>query len=122
MSTTQEIREAVGKLSDEELAAFRAWFAEFDAERWDRQIAEDVAAGRLDQLAEEALRDQCKGLRLENSFRLTPPLSMSRPADPRERTQESCRGKSLGTESHWTECRRLRSSEGKTGDYESTTA
>jgi len=39
------------------LAAFRAWFAEFDAAVWDKQFEEDVAAGRLDQLAEEALRD-----------------------------------------------------------------
>ena len=26
---------------------FRVWFAEFDAEVWDRQFEEDVAAGRL---------------------------------------------------------------------------
>jgi hypothetical protein len=38
-----------------------AWFAEFDAARWDRQIEEDVAAGRLDALAEEALNDLRQG-------------------------------------------------------------
>jgi hypothetical protein len=57
MSTVQEIKKAVSKLSPEELSAFRAWFAEFDAEAWDRQFERDVAAGRLDALAEEALRD-----------------------------------------------------------------
>ncbi len=61
MSTLQDIREAVGKLPVEDLAAFRAWFGEFDAEQWDRQFAEDVAAGRLDDLAEEALRDLHEG-------------------------------------------------------------
>ena len=43
-------------LSGEQLAAFRAWFAEFDAELWDRELERDVAAGRLDALAEEALQ------------------------------------------------------------------
>ncbi|HEV8718819.1 MAG TPA: hypothetical protein VGX03_39115 [Candidatus Binatia bacterium] len=47
MSTLQEIEEAVRQLSAEELAAFRAWFAEFDAAVWDRQIEEDVVVGRL---------------------------------------------------------------------------
>jgi len=32
MSTLQEIKTAVGKLSQDELAMFRAWFEEFDAE------------------------------------------------------------------------------------------
>jgi len=31
--------------------------AAFDAEVWDQQFEEDVAAGRLEQLAEEALQD-----------------------------------------------------------------
>ena len=57
MSTLQEIEQAVQKLPPQALAAFRAWFAEFDAAAWDRQFVEDVAAGRLDKLAEEATRD-----------------------------------------------------------------
>jgi hypothetical protein len=51
MSNLQEIETAISKLSTDELATFRAWFAEFDAEIWDRQFEEDVAAGRLDGLA-----------------------------------------------------------------------
>lgn len=66
MSTVQEIETAVRKLSREELSAFRSWFVEFDAEAWDHQFREDVAAGRLDALAEEALSDlhagRCKDL------------------------------------------------------------
>jgi hypothetical protein len=61
MSTVQEIEQAVRALTAAELAAFRAWFADFDAEAWDRQFEKDVAAGRLDQLAEEALRDLREG-------------------------------------------------------------
>lgn len=57
MSTVQEIEKAVQQLSRGELAAFRSWFAEFDAQLWDRQLEEDFAAGKLDALAEEALQD-----------------------------------------------------------------
>lgn len=61
MSNVQEIENAVSHLSPEDLAAFRAWFAEFDAELWDQQIEDDVVAGRLDQLAEEALQELREG-------------------------------------------------------------
>jgi hypothetical protein len=61
MSSVQEIQDAVRHLSAEELAAFREWFAEFDAILWDRQIEADVAAGRLDKLADEALQDFREG-------------------------------------------------------------
>lgn len=56
-STVKEIEVAVRQLSRQELSAFRSWFTEFDAEAWDRQFEQDVAAGRLEALAEEALRD-----------------------------------------------------------------
>jgi len=61
MTKLQEIERAVSQLSKEELAAFRVWFAKFDAERWDRQFEEDVAAGRLDHLAEKALQHLREG-------------------------------------------------------------
>jgi hypothetical protein len=61
MGTVREIEEAIRKLRSADLAAFRAWFAEFDADVWDRELEEDVAAGRLDHLAEEALRDFREG-------------------------------------------------------------
>jgi hypothetical protein len=54
MSTVQQIEDAVRRLTAEERAAFRAWFAEFDAEEWDRQFEADVEAGRLDWLIDEA--------------------------------------------------------------------
>ncbi|MEX0774092.1 MAG: hypothetical protein WD042_00110 [Phycisphaeraceae bacterium] len=61
MTTARDIEDAVRRLPATELAAFREWFAEFDAEAWDRQLEEDVKAGRLDALAEEALRDMREG-------------------------------------------------------------
>ena len=61
MSTIQEIEDAICRFSDDDLAAFRAWFAEFDATTWDCQFERDVAEGRLGALAEEALRDDREG-------------------------------------------------------------
>lgn len=61
MSTIQEIEIAVQRLSPEDLRAFRAWFLEFDASEWDRQIERDVAEGRLDAFADEALRELREG-------------------------------------------------------------
>ena len=61
MSRLEDIKDAVRRLSPDRLAAFRAWFAEFDAALWDRQFEEDAAAGRLDHLADEALRDLREG-------------------------------------------------------------
>jgi hypothetical protein len=61
MSTVNEIEDAIRRLPDEDLVALRAWFAEFDAAAWDRQFERDVAEGRLDALAEEALRDSREG-------------------------------------------------------------
>ncbi len=55
MNTVQDIERAIQTLEPTDLAAFRAWFAEYDADAWDRQIDDDVAAGRLDALADEAL-------------------------------------------------------------------
>ena len=61
MSTLPEIQAAVSQLTAEDLAVFRAWFAEFDARVWDLQFEQDVATGRLDNRAEEALGDLREG-------------------------------------------------------------
>jgi len=39
----------------------RIWFAEYDSELWDMQLERDVVAGRLDQVAERAMRDHEAG-------------------------------------------------------------
>jgi hypothetical protein len=61
MSSVNDIEEAVQRLTPAELDAFRTWFAEFDAAVWDREIEDDVAAGRLDAVADEALADHRAG-------------------------------------------------------------
>ena len=61
MSSVKEIESAVTGLSREDLAKFRSWFTDFDADAWDREFEADVAAGRLDALGDEALRDLDEG-------------------------------------------------------------
>ncbi len=61
MSTVEELEAAVERLSPVDRAAFRAWFAEFDAQEWDRQLESDASAGRLDWLVVEALADRQAG-------------------------------------------------------------
>jgi hypothetical protein len=55
MSRLEHIEKSVEALSDDEIKAFAEWFAELQADRWDRQIEEDAKAGRLDKFAEKAL-------------------------------------------------------------------
>ena len=61
MSNITEIEQAIERLAPEELAAFRAWFAERDAAEWDRQFECYVAAGTLDALGDQAIRDHRQG-------------------------------------------------------------
>jgi hypothetical protein len=61
MTTVAEITGAVRKLPKRELARFREWFAEYDAAAWDAEFGLDVADGRLDKLAKEALREHRNG-------------------------------------------------------------
>jgi hypothetical protein len=53
VTTLNEVEQAFSQLSPEDLAAFRACFAEFDAELWDRHFEAGVKAGRLDALADK---------------------------------------------------------------------
>ena len=61
MNTLQEAEKFISQLAPEDLASFRRWFAEFDAKQWDRQFEEDVAAGKLDGLAQKALQHLQEG-------------------------------------------------------------
>ena len=57
MTKLERIQESVEALSDKELHRLGEWLDELRAQRWDRQIKEDAEAGRLDQLADQALAD-----------------------------------------------------------------
>ena len=53
MSTVDEIKKAAGALSVNEREELLSWLLDVDDD-WDRQMARDAAAGKLDFLVEEA--------------------------------------------------------------------
>ena len=55
--TLEQLKEVVAHLSDKEFEEL----VEAREQAWDRQIEADAEAGKLDQLAEEALRDYREG-------------------------------------------------------------
>ena len=61
MGKIERLEQEIRELSDKELAQLRRWFIEYDAEAWDREIEADAKSGKLDRLADEALRDYAEG-------------------------------------------------------------
>ena len=62
----KEIETAIEQLPPAELTQLAKWFEEHHARIWDRQIEEDIRAGKLDRLAEQARAEfeagRCKEL------------------------------------------------------------
>jgi hypothetical protein len=54
MNEAEKLEEQVQRLPPEDLARFRAWFFEFDAQVWDRKIESDMQLGKLSKLLAEA--------------------------------------------------------------------
>jgi len=61
MSQIEMLEQNVKQLSPSELSAFRAWFIDFDAAEWDRQLETDSETGKLDRLAQSALEEHRAG-------------------------------------------------------------
>jgi hypothetical protein len=61
MSTVDGIKAAIGHLPPEEQARLADWVLDRFDKDWDRQIAADVEAGKLDSLLEEVDRDARAG-------------------------------------------------------------
>jgi hypothetical protein len=61
MGKVEKIEQQIQNLSAEEVSALREWFIAFDAEAWDRQFEADVHAGKLDALADQAMKAHASG-------------------------------------------------------------
>ncbi len=55
------LKKAIETLPDEDYAKLRKWFSEKDWRKWDKQIATDSRAGKLDFLVREAFEGKRKG-------------------------------------------------------------
>ena len=60
--TVQEIEAAIRQLSTKEVAKLSSWLADYEAEIWDKQIEQDLEAGRLDKLLAEVEAEYEAGL------------------------------------------------------------
>ena len=61
MSKVEAIEQQIQGLSRTEFAEIREWILERDWDRWDAQIEQDVAAGKLDKLIAESQEDYQSG-------------------------------------------------------------
>jgi hypothetical protein len=57
----KDLEKAVADLPPDAYAEFRTWFEAFEADRFDAKIERDAKAGKLDELANQALDDLRKG-------------------------------------------------------------
>lgn len=62
MSTLKQIEAAILTLSSDEFHQLRQWFFDLDYQRWDEQLERDIADGKLEALAEEAIAEFKAGL------------------------------------------------------------
>ena len=68
MSKVEQIESEIAELSPAEARQVAKWLEELLADEWDRQIAFDAKAGKLDRFVEEALEEHRQG-------KTTPPQS-----------------------------------------------
>ena len=61
MSAVKQIEAAIGELPRDEFFELISWMKGQFEDEWDRQIEDDVKAGRLDHLALEALAEYHAG-------------------------------------------------------------
>ena len=61
MTKLEKIEQDIASLTPGEVAKLARWFAEFQADVWDKQIEDDAKSGRLDSLADQALASHHAG-------------------------------------------------------------
>ena len=57
MSNLEQIEAAILSLPSNQFEKLRVWFFDLDYERWDEQLERDIADGRLEALAQEAIAE-----------------------------------------------------------------
>jgi hypothetical protein len=61
MTEIEELEAKVSELPNEKFSIFRDWFYQFENELWDKQIATDFRAGKLNHLIEKARLEFTQG-------------------------------------------------------------
>jgi len=61
MLTLEQIESAILELPPAEFQKFLEWFSNLDYQQWDQQLEKDIADGKLEALAQEAMADYQMG-------------------------------------------------------------
>jgi hypothetical protein len=56
-----KIEEEIKNLPDQEFSKLREWFQNYESQKWDTQVQQDIKSGKLDELAQAAISDFKKG-------------------------------------------------------------
>jgi hypothetical protein len=57
MSNLEQIEAAILSLPSNEFEKLKQWFLDLDYERWDEQLEQDIADGKLEAFAQEAIAE-----------------------------------------------------------------
>ncbi len=57
MLTLEQIESAILQLPPDEYEKLIEWFADLDYQRWDEQLEKDIADGKLEAFAQEAIAE-----------------------------------------------------------------
>jgi hypothetical protein len=57
ISTLEQIEAAILTLPSDDFKKLKEWLFNLDYQRWDRQLEQDIAEGKLDDLADEAIAE-----------------------------------------------------------------
>ena len=55
MSIIEQTKAAILSLPADEFEQLKRWLSDLDYERWDEELEEDIAEGKLEALAQEAI-------------------------------------------------------------------
>ena len=61
MTKLEQIEQAIASLNKADQAKRESWWEDYRERNWDRQIEDDVKAGKFDAIAEEVLADHRSG-------------------------------------------------------------
>ena len=59
--SAEEISEEIMRLPQDQLQKFREWYQVLDSGKWDDQIASDANDGKLDEIADRAMKEYRAG-------------------------------------------------------------
>ena len=61
MNNLSDLEQSISQLTEDEFVKFRKWFWEFENQKWDARIKQDISENKLETIANEAMAEYNKG-------------------------------------------------------------